>query len=267
MLEKNPPGACHGKSVPQPDAVADPIAMARRDLNKALPRRFYKEAVAHERNGSFVLLLDGRAAKSPGGNDLALPTLAAARALAEEWAAQGEMIDPALMPLTRLVNSAIDGVAPRLASTVEEIGKYARSDLVCYRACEPQALALAQEKLDAAFICTQGVVYIEQPEAACLAVEEAVARIAAGGRAAPFALAALSVMTTLTGSVLIALAVAHGELPPADAWRAAHVDEDFEIQAWGEDAEALRRRARQWRDMEAAAVLWQLTMAGVYPGA
>jgi chaperone required for assembly of F1-ATPase len=279
MLEKNPPGACHGKSVPRPDAVADPIAMARRDLNKALPRRFYKEAVAHERNGSFVLLLDGRAAKSPGGNDLALPTLAAARALAEEWAAQGEMIDPALMPLTRLVNSAIDGVAPRLASTVEEIGKYARSDLVCYRACEPQALALAQaadwdpilafaqKKLGAAFICTQGVVYIEQPEAACLAVEEAVARIAAGGRAAPFALAALSVMTTLTGSVLIALAVAHGEVALIEAWRAAHVDEDFEIRAWGEDAEALRRRARQWREMEAAAVLWQLTMAGVYPGA
>jgi chaperone required for assembly of F1-ATPase len=110
-------------------------------------------------------------------------------------------------------------------------------------------------------------VYIEQPEAACLAVEEAVARIAAGGRAAPFALAALSVMTTLTGSVLIALAVAHGEVALIEAWRAAHVDEDFEIRAWGEDAEALRRRARQWREMEAAAVLWQLTMAGVYPGA
>jgi chaperone required for assembly of F1-ATPase len=199
-----------------------------------------------------------------------LPTLAAARALANEWAAVGEIIDPALMPLTRLVNSAIEDVAPRLAVTVEEIAKYAGSDLVCYRAGEPQALAraqaaawdpilaFAQKKLGAAFICTQGVVYIEQPEAACLAVEEAVARIAYGGWAAPSALAALSVMTTLTGSVLIALAIAHGEVTLTEAWRAAHVDDDFEMRAWGEDAEASRRRARVWREMEAAAGLFQL---------
>jgi chaperone required for assembly of F1-ATPase len=267
MLEKNPPDLCLGQSFPRLNAAADPIAMARRE---ALPRRFYKKAVADERKGSFVLLLDGRTAKSPGGNDLALPTLAAARALANERVAVGEIIDPALMPLTRLVNSAIDDVAPRLAVTVEEIAKYAGSDLVCYRAAEPQALAraqaaawdpilaFAQKKLGAAFICTQGVVYIEQPEAACLAVEEAVARIAYGGWAAPSALAALSVMTTLTGSVLIALAIAHGEVTLTEAWRAAHVDDDFEMRAWGEDAEASRRRARVWREMEAAAGLFQL---------
>jgi chaperone required for assembly of F1-ATPase len=119
-------------------------------------------------------------------------------------------------------------------------------------------LAFAQKKLGGAFICTQGVVYIDQPEAGCLAVEEAVARIADGGRAAPFALAALSVMTTLTGSVLIALAVAHGEVTLTEAWRAAHVDEGFEMRAWGEDVEAFRRRARKWREMEAAAGLFQL---------
>jgi chaperone required for assembly of F1-ATPase len=115
-----------------------------------------------------------------------------------------------------------------------------------------------KKKLGGAFICTQGVVYIDQPEAGCLAVEEAVARIADGGRAAPFALAALSVMTTLTGSVLIALAVAHGEVTLTEAWRAAHVDEGFEMRAWGEDVEAFRRRARKWREMEAAAGLFQL---------
>ena len=86
-------------------------------------------------------------------------------------------------------------------------------------------------------------------------------RIANSGPAAPFALAALSVMTTLTGSALLALAVMHGDLTAAEAWRAAHVDEDFEMQAWGEDAEALRRRARQWREMEAAALLWQSVKA------
>jgi chaperone required for assembly of F1-ATPase len=273
MLEKPPPDIGLDQSFLQPAEAVDPIAMARRDLNKALPRRFYKEAAAQERDGGFVLLLDGRVAKTPGGNDLALPTMAAARALADEWAALGEMIDPALMPLTRIVNSAIDGVARRLAVTVEEIVKYAGSDLVCYRASEPRALALAQasawdpilafarKKLGATFISTEGVVFIEQPIPASMAVKEVIARIAKGGPAAPFALAALLVMTTLTGSALIALAVVHGEITPTEAWRAAHVDEDFEMRAWGEDAEALRRRARQWHEMEAAAVLWQLTMA------
>lgn len=99
------------------------------------------------RAGTKTKSLDSRAAKTPGGNDLALPTLAAARALANEWAAVGEIIDPALMPLTRLVNSAIDGVAPRLAITVAEIARYAGSDLVCYRAGEPQALARASRRL------------------------------------------------------------------------------------------------------------------------
>jgi chaperone required for assembly of F1-ATPase len=269
MPEKPPPDTKHDASVPRPEAAVDPIAMARRDLNKAVPRRFFKEASAQERNGAFVLLLDGRVAKTPAGNVLALPTLAAARALAAEWAALGELIDPALMPWTRIVNSAIDGVAGQLASTAEEITKYAGSDLVCYRASEPEALvraqaaawdpvlAFAREKLGGPFICTESLMFIDQPEAAFMAVKEAIARIADGGPEAPFALAALHVMTTLTGSALLALAVAHGELTAAEAWRAAHVDEDFEWRAWGEDTEALRRRARQWREMEAAANLFQ----------
>jgi chaperone required for assembly of F1-ATPase len=258
---------------PLKEEARDPLAMVQRDLKKALPRRFYKEVAAQQRDGAFVLLLDGRVAKTPGGNDLALPTLMAGQALAAEWAALGEVIDPALMPLTRIVNSAIDGVAHRLASTAEEIVKYAGSDLVCYRAPEPQALAraeasawdpvlaFARNRLGAFFLCTEGVLFIEQPEAAMLAVQAAVARIANNGPAAPFALAALSVMTTLTGSALLALAVVHCDLTAAEAWRAAHLDEDFEMQAWGEDAEALRRRARQWREMEAAALLWQSVKA------
>jgi chaperone required for assembly of F1-ATPase len=173
------------------------------------------------------------------------------------------------MPLTRIVNSAIDGVAYRRDASVDEIAKYAAADLVCYRAPEPRTLteaqaaawnpilAFARKKLGAHFICTGGVVFVEQPEPARAAVKEALKRIANSGPAAPFALAALHVMTTLTGSVLLALAVARGEFTPAEAWIAAHVDEDFEMRAWGEDAEALRRRARQWREMEAAARLFQ----------
>jgi chaperone required for assembly of F1-ATPase len=118
-------------------------------------------------------------------------------------------------------------------------------------------LAFAREKLGAHFICTEGVVFIEQSELACAAVKEAVKCIANSGPAVSFAVAALQVMTTLTGSVLLALAVAHGAHTPAEAWVAAHVDEDFEMRAWGEDAEALQRRARQWREMEAAAHLFQ----------
>jgi chaperone required for assembly of F1-ATPase len=268
-LEKISPEARLGQSFARPAEAADPTAMARRDLNKALPRRFYKEVTVQHRDGTFILLQDGRAAKSPGGNLFALPSFAAARALANEWSAQGETIDPAAMPLTRLVNSAIDGVAYRLDATGDEIARYAGTDLVCYRAAEPMmlveaqaaawnsVLAFAREKLGAHFFCTEGVVFVEQPEPARVAVKDAVERIANSGQAAPFALAALHVMTTLTGSALHALAVARGALTPTEAWIAAHVDEDFEMRAWGEDAEALRRRARQWREMEAAARLFQ----------
>jgi chaperone required for assembly of F1-ATPase len=222
-----------------------------------------------QRDGACLLLLDSRPAKSPGGNHLVLPSVAAARALADEWSAQGNTIDSVAMPLTRIVNSAIDGVARHLDATVEEIARYARADLVCYRAAGPTTLveaqavawdpilAFAREKLHAHFICTEGVVFVEQPEPACAAVKEAVAHIANSGPAAPFALAALHVMTTLTGSVLLAIAVAQRAHTPAEAWTAAHLDEDFEMRAWGEDAEALQRRARQWREMEAAAHLLQ----------
>jgi chaperone required for assembly of F1-ATPase len=268
-VEKSSPGARLDQSFARLPEATDPIAMARRDLNKTLPRRFYEEVTVQQRDGTFVLLLDGHAANSPEGNHLALPCLAAARALADEWSAQGKTIDPAAMPLTRIVNSAIDGVAYRLDATVDEIVKYAGADLVCYRAAEPTmlieaqaaawnfVLAFARENLGAHFICIEGVEFVEQPEPARAAVKEAIKRIANNGPAAPFALAALHVMTTLTGSVLLALAVAHGKLTSIEAWVAAHVDENFEMRAWGGDAEALRRRARQWREMEAAARLFQ----------
>lgn len=269
MLKKSSSEAPLGQSIARPAVAADPISLARRGLNKALPRRFYKEVTVQQRDGAFMLLLDGRAAKSPGGKSLALPEVAAARAMADEWSAQGELIDPASMPLTCIVNSAIDGVARRLHATATGIAKYAGADLVCYRATGPSTLieaqatawdpvlAFAREKLGAHFICANGVVFVEQPEPARAAVQEAVLDIANSGPVAPFAFAALHVMTTLTGSVLLPLAVAHGVLTPEAAWTAAHVDENFEMRAWGEDAEALRRRARQWCEFDAAARLFQ----------
>jgi chaperone required for assembly of F1-ATPase len=195
---------------------------------------------------------------------LALPTRALAEAVAAEWEAQGERIDPATMPLTRLANSTIDGVIARQAEVRAEIVKYAGSDLLCYRAEGPEelirrqaetwdpVLAWARAALGADFNVSQGVMPAAQPDAAT----EAVAR--ALQPHGPFALAAIHVMTTLMGSALLALAHAHGHLSAEAAWVAAHVDEDWQISQWGEDAEAKARRDRRWAEMQAASRLLEL---------
>src|SRR5947209_10771325 len=153
----------------------DPRALARKDARPALPKRFYKEvAVAPDADG-FVVTLDGRKLKTPAKADLILPTHAAAEAVAQEWRAQGEDIDPRTMPLTRLVNSALDGVAREIESVIADIVRYAGSDLVCYRAAEPAALvaaqseawdpvlAFARDELGARLICIDGITFAEQP--------------------------------------------------------------------------------------------------------
>jgi chaperone required for assembly of F1-ATPase len=242
----------------------DPLKSARKDARAPLPKRFYKEvAVASEPDG-FALTLDGRKVKTPAKADLLLPVQAAAEAIAQEWRAQGEDIDPRTMPLTRLVNSALDGVAHDVESVIADIVRYAGSDLVCYRAAEPEGLVVAQsemwdpvlafarDQLGARFICVEGITFAEQPPRAIEAVREAVVQ---GTGERPLAVAAFHVMTTLTGSVLLALSVARRELSPEAAWDAAHVDEDFQMRAWGADVEALERRAKRFTDMQAAAKL------------
>ncbi len=244
----------------------DPVAMARRDLKKALPKRFYKEARAEWREGAFALTLDGKPARTPGRNAIALPTQAAGDAVAAEWAGQGEHIEPWTMPMTRIVNSALDGVVWDMEPVRDEIVKYAGTDLLCYRAGEPDSLVAAQavawdpvlerarETLRAEFLVGTGIQFIQQPEAAIEAVRRAVAAVRA-----PLPLAALNVMTTITGSAILALGVAGGWLSAEAAWAAAHVDEDFQIRAWGADEEASARRAGRWLEMSAAARLYALT--------
>ena len=240
----------------------DPLALARKDARPQLPKRFYKEvAVAREADG-FVITLDGRKLKTPAKADLSLPSEEAAEAIAEEWRAQGEEIDPRTMPLTRLVNSALDGVARDVTSVIDDIVRYAGSDLVCYRAAEPEGLvaaqsqawdpvlAFARNELGARFICVEGITFAEQPPRGIAAVREAIVQ-STGER--PLAVAALHVMTTLTGSVLLALSVVRRELSPEAAWDAAHVDEDFQMRVWGADVEALERRAQRYKEMQAAA--------------
>ncbi len=253
---------------PQPQPV-DPNVLARRDMQKALPGRFYKDAHAEPHGDGFALALDGRIAKTPAKHDFIVPTLALAEAIAGEWQSQGEKIVFATMPLTRLAFTAIDGIAGKVQAVVDDIVKYSETDLVFYRAAEPASLVAAQSaawdpildfaatQLEARFLCAEGVVFIEQPEAARAAIAARVAKV--GARIdAPFALASLATITALTGSILIALALAGGELSIDAAWAAAHVDEDFQAGQWGEDGQATARRNLRFADMAAAEKLWRL---------
>jgi chaperone required for assembly of F1-ATPase len=256
--------------VPIPGRPIDPTAMARRDLKKGLPKRFYQNATAEARDGGFAILLDGKPVKTPAKNALMLPTMAAAKAIAAEWQAQETYIDPETMPLTRLVHSALDGVAGERQACIDEIVKYAGSDLVCYRAGEPDSLVKAQaeawdpylsfvrETFGASFICAQGITFAAQPEKSIQAIRDAVQAAVGSPTAGVFVLAAMNVMTSLTGSALIALGVVYNAFDAENAWKAAHVDEDFQMQIWGSDEEALHRRARRWTEMDAAVRLFHL---------
>jgi chaperone required for assembly of F1-ATPase len=242
------------------DQSVDPVRAAQADMRPAPVRRFYKAVEVDEADGLHALTLDGRGARTPGRNRLASKSRAVMEKVAEEWARQGETLDPSGMPVTRLVNSALDGVAKTMDETRAEIVRYAGSDLLCYRAGEPETLAERQrlafdpvldwaaERLGARFVLAGGIMHVAQPAEALEAV-----RAAVGSFDDPVALAALSGITTLTGSAVLALAVARGFLSPEEAWRLAHLDEDFQIERWGEDEEAAARRQARWREMAAAA--------------
>lgn len=238
----------------------DPMRAAQKNMRPNVLKRFYTSATVAAVEGGFALLLDGRGARTPAKNKLVFPTRAAAELAAKEWAEQGEAIDPSAMPITRIANSAIDGVAAAMRETRAELAAYAETDLVYYRAGAPEKLVAAQaaaydpvldwahEAYGARFMLAEGVIHLRQPERSLQAIR---AELEAFDE--PFALAALHVMTTLTGSLLLALGVFRGRFTAADAWRIADVDEDFQIGQWGEDDEAMARRAARWREMEAAA--------------
>jgi chaperone required for assembly of F1-ATPase len=245
------------------DQADNPVEAVRRAVRPVRRRRFYKTvAIAAGENG-YALHLDDKPARTPAGRALAAPVPELARALAEEWAAQGEHIDPAQMPRTRLANTIIDGVAAARGQVAAEIRKYLGSDLVFYRAEAPAPLrarqaqhwdpivAWARQALGADFKLGAGVVHIAQPAAA----------LAAAGAAPPddaiqdddWRLGALHAATTLTGSALIALALMRGVITAEAAWAAAHVDEDWNMEQWGRDEIALQRRAFRFAEFQAAA--------------
>jgi chaperone required for assembly of F1-ATPase len=237
---------------------SDPIAAARRAMRPPLPRRFFRQAGVEEAEGGFRVVLDGRPVRTPARRSLVAPSRALAQALAAEWDAQGETIDPATMPLTRLANSIIDGVAAAQAPVAADVEKYLGSDLLFYRAEGPQGLldrqarhwdpvlAWAREALGARFVLAQGVVHAAQPEGAIAAARTAIP-------SDPWRLGAMHAITTLTGSALVALALSCGRLTADEAWDAAHVDEDWNMEQWGRDDVALARRAARRAEMDAAA--------------
>jgi len=247
----------------------NPMRAAQANMRPPPVRRFYSAANVREAGAKHELILDGRAARTPARNRLAASSRPLMERVAEEWARQGETLDPADMPLTRLLNAAIDGVASKMEETRAEIAAYAGADLLYYRAEAPEALAerqrlafdpvleWAEATLGARFNLAAGVIHVAQPpetlNAMCAAID---------AFDEPAALAALSAMTTLTGSALLALAVARGALTPEEAWRAAHLDEDYQNEFWGVDAEAHERREARWREMEAAASALQAMRRG-----
>jgi chaperone required for assembly of F1-ATPase len=240
------------------DQANDPIEAARRGLQRQLRKRFYSQVGISECDSGFQILLDGRPVKTPGRHGLAAPTRPLAQAIADEWQAQSDLIDPLNMPLTRLANTIIDGVASAPREVAAEIAKYLGSDLLVYRARTPEGLverqakhwdpilAWARDALGAHFALATGVTFVEQPAATLAAATAAIP-------SDPWQLGATHIVTTLTGSALIALALAQGALSLEEAWTAAHVDEDWNMDQWGRDETALARRAVHFKDMEAAA--------------
>jgi chaperone required for assembly of F1-ATPase len=244
------------------EAPVDPIRAARAHMRQAAVKRFYRAVEVSAVEGRHALTLDGRGARTPARNALSATNRAVMVKVAAEWERQRETIDPAGMPLTRLLNAAIDGVARTMAETRAEILRYAGSDLLCYRAEAPEALAERQaeafdptlrwaaETLGAPLEVAVGVIHVQQPPQSIEALRRALEAFDD-----PASLAGLSAMTNLAGSALLALATARGFLAAEEAWRAAHVDEDFQNEFWGLDEEARVRREARWREFEAAAIL------------
>jgi chaperone required for assembly of F1-ATPase len=241
----------------------DAMDAARRSMRPPLRRRFYEKATVESGPEGFAVLLDGKPVRTPARRLLTAPSRSLAEALAAEWNAQQDVIDPTAMPLTRLANSIIDGVAQTPLPVAEEVAQYLGSDLLFYRADGPQGLVERQERqwdpilawardvLRARFVLAVGVMFVKQPDEALTAAKAAIPPDA-------WRLGAVSSITTLTGSALIALAMLRGRLSIEEAWAAAHVDEDWNMEFWGRDERALERRGYRFAEMIAAAEVLRL---------
>jgi chaperone required for assembly of F1-ATPase len=222
-------------------------------------KRFWKAVAVREEDGGFAILLDDRPVKTPARDPLRVPTEALADAIAEEWRSVGDTIDPHAMPLTGYANAAIDRVAPDRNAFAAGLARYAQSDLTCYRATGPRALVAVQEiawdallgwarrRYDVDFVTTQGVTHVAQPPATVEQLGHAVEALDT------FHLAGLSPLVTIGGSLVAALAVLEQAVSPEEAWQAVSLDEHWQLEKWGSDAEAEAALANKQRDFLAAA--------------
>ncbi|WP_419807226.1 ATP12 family chaperone protein [Sphingomonas sp.] len=218
-------------------------------------KRFWQAAAVTPEGG---VALDGRPVRTPGRTALILPTMALADAVAAEWNAVGATIDPRAMPLTGLANAAVDRVAPDPAAFAAGLARYGESDLLCYRAAEPAPLterqtaawdpviAWAERRYDIHIAVTTCIIHQAQPASTVARLGQAITALD------PFALAAASPIVTITGSLLLTLALIEGASMPDAVWAAAHVDEDWQIEMWGEDALATQARAHRRAEFDGA---------------
>jgi chaperone required for assembly of F1-ATPase len=222
-------------------------------------KRFWKDVAVEPGQEGWAVKLDGRPVKTPARAALAVPSEVLAEAIAEEWRAVGETIDPRAMPLTGLANAAIDRVAPDPSAFASKLAEYAEGDLACYRAEGPSALVARQEsswdpllawarrRYDLDFATTSGLMHVAQPPATVERLSHAVAALD------PFRLAGLSPLVTIGGSLVAALAVLENAITPEEAWEAVSVDDRWQFEQWGADAEAQTAMENRRRDFLAAA--------------
>lgn len=222
-------------------------------------KRFWKTVAVEHQDNRFALTLDDRPIRTPARAQLAVPTMALAEAIADEWRAVGETIEPGQMPLTGLANAAIDRVAPDPGSFAEGLARYAEADLSCYRAEGPRELVTRQEqewdklllwarrRYDVDFETTRGLIHVGQPAATIEQLRHAVASLDT------FRLAGLSPLVTIGGSLIAALAFLEKALDADEAWTSVSVDERWQLEQWGHDAEAQTALENRRRDFFAAA--------------
>ena len=219
-------------------------------------KRFYKTVSVEKTDNGYTVTLDGRSIKTPGKNLLEIEHERVAIDLAKEWDDQSEFINMDTMHLTKVVNTAIDRIAPDPENVIQEMIDYTNSDLLCYRALEPESLVQCQSQawdpvldwLEETYDCRLhrigGIMHKAQPEASL----ENIGTLLRSRDA--LMLAVLHNMTTLTGSCCLSIAVSDGFVSYHEAWEHTHVDEDWQIEQWGKDEDAIAHRQRRWLEME-----------------
>jgi chaperone required for assembly of F1-ATPase len=224
-------------------------------------KRFYKTVSVAPVEGGFGVLLDGKPVRTPGKSLLALPTEELAAAIAEEWQAQGEKIIAVTMPLLRLANTVIDGVAVRRHEVIAAVLRFGENDLLCYRAHQPPELVKRQAEgwdpwLDwvrrrhsVHMTVAAGMTHIDQTPDALLALRQALEELDA------FALGAVHVIASITGSLVLALAVAEGAANGAQVFQLSRIDEVYQAEKWGADVEAVKRTTALARELDKAVEL------------